>query len=106
MIWWGFGPFWAAGTDRNFGARAKDRKTQFPGARGSGTGKKVATLSRMVVQNFLTVYVLTDLTPTGGNTRNTRILGHLGALTLEKSRARAENGKSQFPGAEGPVMKK
>ena len=77
---------------QKFRARAKNRKTQFAGARGPGTEKKVTTLSGMVVRNFFTVYVLTDRTPTGGETRNRH---------LEKSRARAENGKSKFPAAEG-----
>ena len=59
-------------------ARAENRKTQFAGARGPETEKKVTTLFGMVVRNFLTIYVLTDRTPTGRKTRNTRILGHFG----------------------------
>ena len=78
-------------------ARAKNRKTHFPGATGPETVKnKIITASGMVVCNFLTVYVLTDRTPTGGKLRNTRILGR---WHLEKSRDRAENVKLQFPGA-------
>ena len=41
----------------------------------------------MVARNFLTFYVLAGQTPTGGKTRNTRILGHFGLgwpLALEE----------------------
>ena len=61
-----------------FQAQAENRKPQFPDARGPETGEKVITLSGMVVRNFLTLYVLTDRTPTDGKTQNTRIFGHFG----------------------------
>ena len=44
----------------------RNRKTQFPGARGPETEKKVTTLSGMVVHKFFTFYVLPDWTPRGG----------------------------------------
>ena len=70
-------------------------------------GGGVTMLSGMVVRNYLTVYVLTDQTPTAGSTRNTRfwaVLAYDGRWRLEKSRARAENRKSQFPSARGPEI--
>ena len=81
VIWWVFDPFWAAGTERNSRPGLKmGRKWKSAISRcyGSRNGKKVTTLSRMVVRNFLTCYVLTDRTPTGGKSQNKRILGHFG----------------------------
>ena len=49
--------------------------------------KKGTTLSGMAVGNFFALYVLTDRTPTGGKTRNMKILGHFGLgrqLALEE----------------------
>ena len=74
----GFWPILGRGHLEKFRAWAKNRKTQFPGARGPETEQKITTPSGMVVRKFLAVYVLTDRTPTGGKTRNTRILGHFG----------------------------
>ena len=76
VIYWNFGPFWAAGTWRNSEPGPKTERRNFPVL---GVLKRIiffTTLSGMVVRNFLIVYVLTDQTPTGGKTRNTRILGH------------------------------
>ena len=64
------------GALREILGQAENRKTQFTGARGPKTEKKVTLLSEIVVRNFVTVYVLTDRNPTGGKTRNTRIFGH------------------------------
>ena len=50
-----FRPFWprtAFGTYRNPERGLKTEKTQFPGARGPETEKKVTSLSGMVVHNF------------------------------------------------------
>ena len=74
----GFGPVLGRGHLEKFRAQAKNRKTQFPDARGPKTEKKVSTLFGIVVRNFLTFTVLTDRSPTGGKTRSTRILGHFG----------------------------
>ena len=63
----------------------------------------------MVFRNFFTSYVLPDLIPTSGKTRNMGVSGHFGLgrpLALEKSRARAEDRKARFPGARDPGMKK
>ena len=59
----------------------------------------------MVVRKFLPLYVLPDR----GKSQNTGILGHFGLgrpWHLTKSRAPAENGKPQFPGARGPEIEK
>ena len=90
-----------------FRAQAENRKTQFAGARDpKAEGIKVTTLSRMVVRNFLTVYVLTDQTPTGGKTRNTRISGHFGLGRPSALREiRGDPTESQFPAARRPEMK-
>ena len=66
VIYWGFGPFWAAGTERNSGAGPKTEKRNFPVLGVPKRGKKVTTLSGMVIRNFLTVYVLADWTPRAG----------------------------------------
>ena len=42
---------------------------------GPKTEKKVTTLSGMVVSKFLTAYVLTDRTPTGGKTQKNEDFG-------------------------------
>ena len=63
-------------------------------------------LSRMIVRNFFTFHVLPDRTPRGGKLRNTGGSGPFGLWHLEKSRAQAENGKTQFPGARGPKIEK
>ena len=117
-----FGPFWAAGTQRNSGTGPKPEKHNFPVQGVPKRKKKVTTLSGMVVRNFLTVYVSTDRTPTGGKTQNTRIFGHFGLgrpLVLREipgpgrkrkivvSRAQAENGKKRnFPALGVPKSKK
>ena len=86
-------------------ARAENgKKTHFFGARGLEMERKVTTLSGMVVRNFLVFYVLPDRTPRGRKLPNTGILGYFcpGRLWhLQKSRARAENGKMKFPSARG-----
>ena len=59
----------------------------------------------MVVHNFLTVYVLTDRTPTGGKSQNMGFLGHFGLgqpLALAEVPGPGQNRKTQFPGARGP----
>ena len=96
-FWQNLGP----GHLEKFRTWAENRKTQFPDARGPKTRKKITALSGMVVNNFLVAYLLTNWTPTGGKTRNTRFFGHFGL-----GRLLAANGKSQFPGARGPEMKK
>ena len=58
----------------------------------------------MVVRNFFTLYGLPERTPRGGKSRNTGILGHFGLWHWQKSRARTENGETQFPGARGPEI--
>ena len=60
----------------------------------------------MVVRNFVTFYVLPDRTPRGGKAQHKGILGHFVLWHSEKSRARAENGKTQCPGARGPEIGK
>ena len=47
VIYWDSGPFWAAGIRETFRARAENRKTQFPGARGT-FGEKI-----LPPENFL-----------------------------------------------------
>ena len=73
-----FWPILGCGPLEKFRARTKNRKTQFPGARGPETENKITMLSGMVVRNFRTVDDLTDQTPTGRKKRNERILGHFG----------------------------
>ena len=87
VIYWGFGPFLAASTQRSSGPGPKTEKHNFPVLGVPKRKKIITTLSRMVVCNFLTFYVLTDRTPTGGKTQNTRIWGHFGLgrpLALEQ----------------------
>ena len=66
----GVWPVLGLGHLEKFRAWAENRKTQYPGARGPEPEKKVPTLSGMVVRNFLTIYGLTDRTPTGGKSQN------------------------------------
>ena len=97
VISWYFGPFWAAGTRRISGIGPKTAKHNFPVLGVSKRKTKVTTLSGTVVRNVLASYILTDQTPTGGKTRNTRIFGHFGLgrpLALEENRDQAEIGKS------------
>ena len=62
---------------RNSGTGPKTGKRKFPGARGPEIEeKKVTTLSGMVVRNFFTLCILPDVTPRGGKSQNTGILGH------------------------------
>ena len=64
VIYWAFGPFWAAGHLEKFRARVKkQKKRNFPVLGVPKRGEKVTTLSGMVVRNFLTVHVLTDRAP-------------------------------------------
>ena len=83
-------------------------KTQFPGARGPETEKKVTTLSGMVVRNFFAFYVLAHRIPRGGKLRNTGILGHFGlgrpSALREIMGAGWKQGKTLFPGARGPEI--
>ena len=78
VIYWVFGPLGAAGTWRNSGPGSKTEKHNFPEIGVPKRKKKVTTPSGMVVRHFVTFYVLTDQTSTGGKTRNTGILGHFG----------------------------
>ena len=55
----------------------------------------------MAVPNFFTFSVLTDRTPRGRKSQNTGFLGPVGLWHFEKSRAQAENRKTQFPGTRG-----
>ena len=61
---------------------------------------------QVLVRNLFTLCVLNDRTPRGGKSQKTGFLGPLRLWHLEKSRARAENGKTQFPGARGPKIEK
>ena len=59
--------------------RAKNRKTQFPGARGTFGEKNRAPKSfSRKLRNFFTFCVLTDRTPRGGKSQNTVFLGPFG----------------------------
>ena len=57
------------------GGRVENIETQFPGAGGPETEKKT-TLSGMIVRNLLTVYVLTERTPTSEKSQTMGVLGH------------------------------
>ena len=75
VIWWYFGPFWAADIEKNSGPGPKTEKHNFSVLRVPKQKNKCTTLSGMVVRNFLTLYVLTDRTPTGGKTRKYKDFG-------------------------------
>ena len=77
----GFRPFWpgtALGTRRNPGPGPKSENHDFSVLGVPKQERKVTTLSRMAVRNFLPFYVLADRTPRGRKSRNTGILGHFG----------------------------
>ena len=102
----GVWPILGLGHLEKFQAQAKNRKTQFLGARGPKIEeKKLPRYPGWLSATFLHVYVLPDRTPSGGKSQNTEIVAHFGLWHLEKSRARAENRKPQFPGARGPKIK-
>ena len=93
MLFW---PVLGRGHLEKFRARVKNGKPRnFPALGVPKSKKKVTTLSGMVVRYFLQF----AFCPTG----NREILvfsGPFGLWHLEKSWARAENGKMQFPGAD------
>ena len=76
----------------NPGRGLKTEKRKFPALGGPKLKKNVTRLSGMVVRNFLIVYVLTDLTPRGGKSRNTGVLGLFG---LGRPLETTENRKTQ-----------
>ena len=71
----GFWPVLGLGHLKKFRTGAKNKKSQFPGARGPKMKKTVITVSGMVFRNFLTVYVLADRTPRVEKSRNTGVSG-------------------------------
>ena len=95
----GFWPILGRGHLEKFRARAKNRKTQFPGARGTFGGKNVATLAGMVFRNS---FFRSD-----PHRLNTVIWWYFGPFwawgTLRNSGPRPKTEKTQFPGARGTL---
>ena len=78
VIQWAFGSIWAGDTERNSRPRPKLEKHNFP---------VLGVPKQMVVRKFLTLYVLTDRTPTGGKTRGHKTEKHnFPALRVPKSK--------------------
>ena len=66
MIYWGFGPFWAAGTKRNSGPGPETEKHNFPELGALLGGKSVRPkIFTPKLRNFFTSCVFADRTPQG-----------------------------------------
>ena len=75
VIYWGFGPFWAAGTQRN----SENRKTQFRGLGALLGGKSVCRKKfSQKLRNFFTFCVVGQPDPQGRESQNTGLLGPFG----------------------------
>ena len=71
VIYWVFDLFQHAGHLEKFRTRAKNRKIQFPGPRGTFGKKSVRPKSfSLKLRNFLRFCVLADWTPRGGKSQN------------------------------------
>ena len=95
----------ALGEISGLGQKQKNAISRRWGSRNRG-GKFFYHAIRDGCPQLFTFYVLPDRTPRGGKSRKTGILGHFGLWHSEKSRARTENRKTQFPGARGPESEK
>ena len=75
----GFWPVLGRGHSEKFWARAKNRKTQFPGARRTFEKRSVRPkIFSPKLRNFFTFCGLGDQTPRGGKSQNTGFLGPFG----------------------------
>ena len=78
--YWGFRPFWPRAAPWHLEKfRVENRKTRFPGARGT-FGKKTGRpqIFSQKLRNFFTLCVLTDPTPRGRKSQNTGFSGPSG----------------------------
>ena len=77
---WVFRPFWPRAAPWHLDKfRAENRKTRFPGARGTfATKNRTPKSFSRKPRNFFTFCVLTDRTPRGGESQNTGFLGPFG----------------------------
>ena len=77
--YWGFGPFWAAGTERNSGPGPKTEKRNFLdlGALLGGKSGRPKNFSPKL-RIFFTICVFAERTPRGGKSQNTGFVGPFG----------------------------
>ena len=104
VIYWISGPFWATGTQRNSGPGARNRKTQFPGARGTfGVGIRPPQKILPEIAQLFYILRFGRLDPQGREIAKCWFFRPFWPRSapwhLEKFRA--ENTKRRFPGARG-----